>query len=115
VADFVDYFDMVADVAVASLPDGQLFGRELTSRPTPGAINQASVAKAPDLGASMAPDGSLNLAWPSVTGVRYRLEYRDTLSAPWQLLGEFVATGVVSGISVATDGRDESYYRLVVP
>lgn len=77
-------------------------------------INVQSVF-ATTLGAAVAKDGTVTLAWAAQIGLRYRVEVRDSLSTPWQTLTEFVATGPSATATDNITGHTERYYRLVIP
>ena len=49
VMDYADYSGLAANVAFASVPDGQSFHREATSQPTPGGFNATSSNRPPSL------------------------------------------------------------------
>jgi hypothetical protein len=49
VMDYADYSGLAANVAYASVPDGQSFHREATSQPTPGGFNATSSNRPPSL------------------------------------------------------------------
>ncbi len=69
----------------------------------------------PAFTASVDADGTVTLRWPSATGVRYRVESRDLLTAPWQTLADFTGTGTAMSTTDAPAGRRERYYRLTLP
>jgi hypothetical protein len=49
VVDYVNYGAIAADSSVASIPDGQLFTRQITSSPTPSALNAVSANRPPTI------------------------------------------------------------------
>ncbi len=69
----------------------------------------------PALTASLAADRTVTLVWPSSSGVRYRVESRDLLTAPWQTLADFTGTGTAMTTTDASGTRRERYYRLTLP
>jgi hypothetical protein len=211
VVDYADYSGLGANAALASLPDGQGFHRELTTQATPGVVNAASSnhppvidpisdhtvlrgtllafsvgatdadpgqqrtfsletpapagaaidsvtgaftwlstsadlgtrrftirvtdngtpplsaaqnfqvvvqeAAAPELGAALSEKDVIVLSWPAQTGVRYRVEYKDSLTeSSWRVLSEITGTVPTgSAIDSSLSTRSERYYRLVLP
>lgn len=70
---------------------------------------------APTPTATVNPAGLLTLNWPTVNGVSYRVEVRDSLTANWQTLTTVVGTGQPASATDSTNGRAERYYRTVIP
>ncbi len=115
VVDFIEYNGVAADFAVVSLPDAQLYQRQITSIPTPGSTNRTPPAEAPNPSASLQAGETITISWPSQVGVTYRIEFLDSIAGQWQSLSEIKATGPASSVPDSTTSRPERYYRVVVP
>ena len=84
-------------------------------KPTPGALNVLpGVPEAPVFtGVQPLPNGELALAWRTLQGKIYRLEYKNDLNGPqWTPLGDYLAPGasltIIDSIGVAS----QRFYRL---
>ncbi len=115
VVDFMDYFDMLPNSALASLPDGQLFQRTLTSRPTPGAPNEPGASALPRLTARLNADQSVELSWPSMPGIQYRIQMSDPLITTWQTLVDVSGEGSTTSVKALVSDHSQRFYRLVLP
>ncbi len=111
VVDYLDYADYADDHALAARPDGQLFVRQVTATPTPGASNMG----APVVNAVLRTDGRLTLSVETVSGVSYRVEFSDSPAGPWQPLATLVGNGQPALITENIAGQSERYYRTVLP
>lgn len=108
VVDFINYATPGADVAVASIPDGQLDARQLTT-PTPGAPNRV---QEPDIEMefTLLEDGQMRLSWGTQAGTLYILESSSDLQN-WLEAGRFTATGASVSHNVPTN-QDRLFYRV---
>lgn len=78
-------------------------------------LTVADSGSAPTPAATLEPDGSLTLTWPTVNGVTYRLEIADQASGPWQPLSTFTGTGSPVTGTDNPGARTERFYRIVIP
>jgi hypothetical protein len=71
----------------------------------------------PELGATLGENDAIVLTWPTQPGVRYRVEYKDSLiESSWRVLSEMTGSGSAgSAIDSSLSTRTERYYRLVMP
>ena len=69
----------------------------------------------PAVTATMRPGGILRLSWATVTGKRYRVDYKDDLNQiDWNVLGtEFVASGTSTFIDDPNTTAPQRFYRIV--
>jgi hypothetical protein len=67
VMDYADYSGLAANVAFASVPDGQSFHREATSQPTPGGLNATSSNRPPSLQPIANQTSPKARGWPSTS------------------------------------------------
>ena len=70
----------------------------------------------PVITATRAPDGTMTLSWPAVDGVKYHVEFTETLGTlSWNPLGDTVGAQGIAGISgIQLDGQTERYYRVII-
>lgn len=78
-------------------------------------VTVLTTAVAPSLEAELNDGGILKLTWASEIGATYRVERRDRITDAWQTLQTLTATTATSSVTDDTAGRNERYYRLVVP
>ncbi|MBI1841210.1 MAG: lamin tail domain-containing protein, partial [Verrucomicrobia bacterium] len=82
----------------------------------PVKIQGPAVVPSPVILATRAPDGTLTLSWAAVNGVRYHVEFTETLGTlSWNPLGDAIGDQGVAGLSgIELNGVNERYYRVVV-
>jgi hypothetical protein len=114
VVDYFEYADAQANQSLGLDPRGFPFRFSAFTLATPGAPNWVEIP-APQLKASLAPDGSVVIAWASQIGASYRVEVRDSWAAPWQTLKAFVADQETLSATDLAGARAERYYRVVSP
>jgi len=71
---------------------------------------------APELGLVNLSGSTLTLAWPSVAGALYRLQYKDDLAAPaWATLGNDIpGTGAPVSVQLDLTAAPQRFYRIMV-
>jgi hypothetical protein len=117
VVDYLAYAQVPQDESIDSAPDGQGFTRQLSTVPTPAALNLFEItADAPVLSASVGPGDAITLSWFGESGVRYRVEFATELSNPtWAVLTELVGgNATISTSDPTVSAHTERYYRIVV-
>ena len=82
----------------------------------PVKIQGPAVIPSPVILATRAPDGTLTLSWAAVNGVRYHVEFTETLGTlSWNPLGDAIGDQGVAGLGgIELNGVNERYYRVVV-
>lgn len=78
-------------------------------------VTVAAPPSAPTPVPSVDTPDMLTLTWATQNGVNYRVEYRDTITGPWQTLRTLTGNGGVMSTTDDLTGRLERYYRLVIP
>jgi len=114
VVDYFEYADVQANQSFGLDPRGFPFRFSAFTLATPGAPNWVEIP-APQLKASLAPDGGVVIAWSAQIGASYRVEVRDSWAAPWQTLKALVADQETLSATDPSGVRAERYYRVVSP
>lgn len=70
---------------------------------------------APTPAATLNPEGTVTLTWPTLNGVTYRLEVADQADGRWQTLSTVTGTGARATTTDNPGARTERFYRLVIP
>jgi hypothetical protein len=78
-------------------------------------LTVADTGSAPTPAATLKPDGTVSLTWPSVHGVTYRLEFADQADGRWLTLSTVIGTGDKATTTDNPGARTERFYRLVIP
>ena len=75
-----------------------------------------SAVPAPELGVVNLTGGTLTLAWPSVPGALYRVQYKDDLATPaWAALGNDIpGTGAPVSLDLDLSTSPQRFYRVMV-
>ena len=75
---------------------------------------QITVAPKPTFGSSIVAGKTLTLAWSTINGQKYRVQWKSNLSDPaWIDLGEVTASGSTATID-DTVGDESRFYRILV-
>lgn len=113
VVDQVTFGIQADDVSQGRWPDG---GPDLFSMPTPTPLAANVILPTPlaNLGARLEGD-TLHLWWSSHAGVRYRVQYTDSLSkSSWEDLQDVVAADPTTEVT-DSPGSGPRYYRVLGP
>jgi hypothetical protein len=105
------------NVSQGLFPDGDTNSLYLMTHWSPRASNRLGAPPPPALGGlAMAADGTVSFAANVVPGRTYRVEFKDSLTAPaWTPLGDnFTATEPILSIVDQPGPRPQRYYRLVL-
>jgi hypothetical protein len=78
-------------------------------------LTVADTGSAPTPAATLKPDGTVSLTWPSVHGVTYRLEFADQADGRWLTLSTVIGTGDKATTTDNPGARTDRFYRLVIP
>jgi hypothetical protein len=118
VIDSVIFSAQEPDISQGRHPDGAPPPFPFMQIPTPGGPNIYLASDAPWVNASaihFREDGALVLSWRAVEGVRYQLQYKNSLDEPqWTVLGETTATGEQATAFDATiSGVPQRFYRIL--
>jgi hypothetical protein len=76
----------------------------------------ATTVTAPQLSVLNLTGSSLTLAWPTVAGALYRVQYKDDLAAPaWTTLGnDLPGTGAPLSVDLDLSAAPQRFYRIMV-
>ena len=68
-------------------------------------------------GVTRAGDGTIQLIWNSVSGITYRVQYKDSLTNPnWSNLGGAItATGATTSATDFPGSNPTRFYRVIIP
>ena len=110
--DLVQFSDQMPDASMGRLPDGDTSGFSALPSASPGGFNQPPPA-AILLQSARSATGQLVLAWNSVPGQTYQLEYKASLDqSPWILGQAMVASSNQASFTLSPDGASSLFFRV---